>query len=386
MVWETYKATKDTVPINADNYRRFEEDNAAGYVRADATFFKDLLVVGGVRWEKRKIDAKAANWAQATTRLITANTEYSNWYPSVTLRYTPTRNWVIRAGASRTVGDPDYSELVPAFTASTTPVSNDAVLTVPAMNLKPYYVNNYDISVEYYFNKTGVVGGSLFRKDVSGFIINRTAPLTDPIIAQAVSDYGITASDLGTTVNGTGRINGLSSKINGIELWYNQNLSFLPKPFDGLNFQLNYTWVDINAGDLDTLYAQYQDAVTRAVNGRLSYRWRKLQTAFSVNWTGETLTATAVNTINVNQADGSRKAVNVLNQYKAPETMAKFEITYAFNPKYIGFFEIDNIGYQRKDFFKNAQPLPEGSKTIAIPATRYNYGDPVLRLGVKGSF
>lgn len=385
-LYKLYEKYQGLIPggrVNNDNWRRFDEENTAGYVRGDATFFKDLLVVGGVRWEKRTTKGKAANYATPLGRLLSTEIKYDNWYPSGTLRYTPNRNWVVRAGFSRTVGDPDYSELVPDFTAATTPAATDASLSAPSRDLKPYYVNNCDASVEYYFKKTGVVGGSVFRKEVSGFIINRIVPLTDPLMVKAISDYSINPADFGLTTTGTVRVNGASSEINGFEVWYNQNLSFLPKPFDGLNVQVNYTWVDIDADDLDTLYAQYTDAVTRAFNVRLSYRWRKFQTAISTNWTGETLTTAAANTITVTNADGSRTAINVLNMYKAPESKTKFEVSYSFDSKCTAFFEIDNIGYRRKEYFKNGQALGQNYK---LPATYYIYGDPVVRLGLKGAF
>ncbi|MFT3780659.1 MAG: TonB-dependent receptor [Nibricoccus sp.] len=382
-LYEKYNGLLATGRVNNYNWRRFEEDNKAGYVRADATLFKDLLVVAGARWEERTINAKAANFATAAGRLLTADLKYSNLYPSMTLRYTPNRQWVIRAGYSRTVGDPDYSEIVPDFTAATTPAATDANLSAPSKNLKPYYVNNYDVSVEYYFNKSGVVGGSVFRKEVSGFIVNRIVPLSDPLMVKAIADYNINPADFGLTTTGTIKTNGGDSKINGLELWYNQNLSFLPKPFDGLSLQLNYTLVDIDASDLDTQYAQETDAVTKAINARLSYRWRRFQAAVSTNWTGDVLTTAAATTITVNNPDGSKTAVNMLNIYKAPEIKTKVELSYAFNRYYNVFFEIDNIGYERRENYRNGQAL--GAK-YELPAFRYTYGDPVVRLGVKGSF
>ena len=382
-LYQTYNGLLASGKVNNDNWRRFDEDNKAGYARIDATFFRDLLIVGGVRWEERNIHAKAANFASTTGRLLTADLSYSNVYPSVTLRYTPNRNWVIRGGYSRTVGDPDYSEIVPDFTAATTPSGTDANLSAPSKDVKPYYVNNYDLSIEYYFNKSGVVGGSLFRKEVSGFIINKTVPLSDPLMVKAIADYGINPADFGLTGTGTIKTNGGNSKINGLELWYNQTLSFLPKPFDGLNVQANFTLADIDASDLDTQYAQETDAVTKAINFRLSYRWRRLQTAISTNWTGDVLTTPAATTLAVTNPDGSKTAVNMLNIYKSPEIKTKFEISYELDKYYNVFFEIDNIGYRRQEYYKNGQPL---DKSYKLPATQYVYGDPVVRLGVKGAF
>lgn len=382
-LYEKYNGLLANGKVNNYNWRRFEEDNKAGYVRTDVTLFKDLLLVGGLRWEERTISAKAANFATASARLLTADLKYSDVYPSLTLRYTPNRSWVIRAGFSRTVGDPDYSEIVPDFTAATTPSGTDASLSAPSKDLKPYYVNNYDASVEYYFKKTGVVGGSLFRKEVDGFIINKIVPLNHPLMVKAIADYSINPADFGLTTTGTIKTNGGTSAINGLELWYNQSLSFLPKPFDGLSLQANFTLVDIDASDLDTQYAQETDAVTKAINVRLSYRWRRLQAAVSTNWTGDVLTIPAATTITVTNPDGTRTAVNMLNVYKAPEIKTKVEVSYGFSKLYNVFFEVDNIGYQRKEFYRNGQAL---GQTYKLPANYYVYGDPVFRLGVKGAF
>ncbi len=384
-----------------DNNRRFEEDNIAGYVRADATFMRNILVVGGLRWEKRNIDGNAFNKTQAASQYSTplsTNIKYSNWYPSASVRYTPTRNWVIRTGVSRTVGDPDYSEILPTYTAADNAGFSNAVFNAPDKNLKPYYVNNYDISVEYYFNKSGVIGGSVFRKEVKGLILSKTiaAWTTAPVIqagtgivltpgvltpdaATMLASYGYADNaSASAALQNTGSIiqktNGLSSTVQGFESWYNQNLTFLPKPFDGLNFQGNVSISDINGADLATTYTQYLDAVTKAVNVQLSYRWHKLSTTVSTNWTGEVLGTV-----------GSISSGSTLyfNTYKAPEIKTKLAFSYAYNQHYNAFFEVDNIGYKRQDNFKAYQTQDAG---IKLRSNYYIYGDPVVRFGVKGVF
>lgn len=385
----------------ADNNRRFEENNVAGYVRGDATFMKNFLLVAGIRWEKRNIDGTAFNKTLASGQYSTplsTNIKYDNWYPSASIRYTPTRNWVIRAGVSRTVGDPDYSEILPTFTYADNASWSNAVFNAPDKNLKPYYVKNYDISVEYYFNKSGVIGGSIFRKEVTGFILSKTiaAWSTAPVVVAAtgavttpgvltpeaqallasynIGDNAAASAALQNTANITTRINGLGSTVQGFEIWYNQNLTFLPRPFNGLNFQGNFSLSDIDGDDLATTYAQYQDAVVKAINAQLSYNWRKLSVSVSTNWTGEVFTGT------VAPLAGS---LNLLNTYKAPEVKTKVAVSYSFNQHYNAFFEVDNIGYKRQDNYKGYQAQDVG---IKLRANYYVYGDPVLRVGVKGAF
>jgi len=388
-LWNTYSGIFPSVTMATDSWRRFDENNKAGYVRADATFFKNLLIVGGARWEKREITSTAIEAAKTNGRFITTKLTYDNLYPSLTFRYTPTRSWVVRGGYSRTVGDPDYAELVPTFTAATSSAATDASIILPSKSLKPYYVDNYDISVEYYFSKSGVLGGSLFRKDIKGFIVSRSLPLTDQRVVDAMAQYGITLADFGaSTPIATIRENGANATVQGIEIWYNQNLSFLPKPFDGLNLQLNFTRSDTNSGDLDTLYAAQADAVSKQINARLAYRWRKIQTAISTNWTDEVLMqqsnlTTQVIPLTVTNPDGSRTSYGILNQYKAPEIKTKFEISYSFSSHYTATFEVDNIGYRRQEYYKNYQRM---AREVKLPGSQYIYGDPVVRIGVKGSF
>jgi TonB-dependent receptor len=390
-VYQVYGSQFNNVAINSNLYRRFDENNTAAYVRGDATFFKDLLIVGGVRWEKRDITGEGIESAKATARMAPIALTYDKAYPSFTAKYTPNRNWVIRGGYSKTVGDPDYGELVPTLTVATTPGptgTNDANIILPSKNLKPYFVDNYDFSVEYYFAKTGVIGGSLFRKDINGFIVSRVTDINNAEVQQVLSQYGYTTNDLGTTTTATVRTNGSNATVQGIELWYNQNLSFLPKPFDGLNLQLNFTRSNATSKDLDTMYAAQADAVPKQINARLAYRWRQWQAAFSTNWTGEVLDqqsnlGTAVTTLSFVNPDGSRGAYGTLNMYKAPEIKSKVELSYTFSSRYIATFEIDNIGYRRQEYFKNYQPMATQTQ---LSATQYIYGDPVVRVGIKGSF
>jgi len=287
------------------------------------------------------------------------------------------------------VGDPDYGELVPTVTAvSGSAANNDANIVLPSATLKPYYVDNYDVSVEYYFAQTGVLGGSLFRKDISGFIVSQLVPMADARVQAALSEAGLTdpverAAAIGATPTATIRSNGKNATIQGVELWYNQNLSFLPKPFDGLNIQLNFTRTDANSSDLDTLYAAQADSVSKQINARLAYQWRKWQVAVSTNWTGEVLIQQSNLGTGVVPITVGGVAYNTLNQYKAPEIKSKFEISYTFSSRYTATFEIDNIGYRRQEYFKNYQPL---AKQTQLSATQYVYGDPVVRIGVKGSF
>src|SRR6185295_10656906 len=101
------------------------------------------------------------------------------------------------------------------------------------VNLKPQYAKSYDLMVEYYLRPAGVLSAGVFRKNITDFIatFSRLIPAgTDNGFGGAYSGYTLnTSTNLGT------------ARIEGYELNYSQQLTLLPKPFDGLGIFGNYT-------------------------------------------------------------------------------------------------------------------------------------------------
>jgi TonB-dependent receptor len=365
--------------VNNDFIRRFDEDNLSLYFRADVKLLPDLLLIGGVRWEKREIYASGRNQAIARNLPAVADLSYDNYYPSLTIKYTPKfdQRLVLRAGISRTVGHPDYSELLPDFTGPTLAGANDGSITVPDKGLKPYFVNNYDIVAEYYPNRAGAASISLFRKDVKGFIVSQALPANSPEADAIIKDYNLDPNDY---AGASKRINGKNSTLNGIELLYNQALSFLPKPFDGLNVQFNYTKIHIDADDLDTQYAQELAAVTESMNFVLGYRIGKFNFTLTNNWTGDVLIS--IPAAQTTTIAGTAYTNRVL-QYKTPEQKTSIKVEYALHRNARVYAEVRNLFYERHEYVQGYNPADRGVK---LPGQYYVYGDPFFVLGVKGSF
>ena len=287
-VWETYRNNLTTFQV--DDVRWFEEKNTAAYVRADVDITPELLVVGGARWEKREIEARAQSRRNARSKLAKVNLDYDELYPSASFRYTPRRDVVVRGGISRTVGHPDYADLLPVITSESLPGTGDGSITVPDPDLQPYFAVNYDASVDYYLKNSGVIGVYLFRKDVKNYFISRGMTATER--SAIAADYGYNPAEFNT---GTVRENGGKSTLQGVELSYAQNLTFLPKPFDGLNIQANFTYVDVQANDadplreLDTYYSQMRAVSPKTANFILGYRYGKFTVTSTSNWVDESL-------------------------------------------------------------------------------------------------
>jgi iron complex outermembrane receptor protein len=350
-----------------DTYRLFEEKNLAGYALADAKFFQDLTFVGGVRWEKREIDALGQARASATSRIAKYDISYDNWYPSATLRYNPSalKKIVARAGVSKTVGHPEYSDILPTVDI---PLSGGTgTITTTDENLKPYYLTNYDVGVEYYPSKSGVIAATLFHKKVKGFIVSQSIPMSSAAIQQYITQNGFDPADFVNTPNAQFRTNGKGSELTGIELQYNQNFSFLPAPFKGLSLQTNYTKIDIDGDDLATQYEQELSAVTESINVILGYRQGRFNTTISNNWTTDVLVTNA----------------SPLLTYKSPELKTSIKLEYSVNRHYNIYAEARNIFYEREEYY---QGYALTDRHVALPGRSFEYGDPIYVIGVKGTF
>jgi iron complex outermembrane recepter protein len=386
-IWETYKDRLTLVSV--DDVREFDERNDAVYLRADLEFSPELLFVGGVRWEKRTIDAQAQSRAVARSKLAKVNLEYDEFYPSLTVKYTPkaNRNIVVRSGISRTVGHPDYVDLLPTITSESSPGIRDGAITVPDPELQPYFSTNYDFSVDFYFKHSGVLGFYAYMKDVKNYFLSRG--MTAAEVAEVAADYGYNPTEF---ASGSITENGGKSRLLGFELSFAQNLTYLPKPFNGLSIQANYTWLDVKAKDsnptrqIDLEYSQLRAVSPQTANVIIGYRWRDVTVTATTNWVSESLfggfVATSFFTGTANTADPTRDTRLAL--YRDEKTTTDIKVEYSVNKHVAVYFLVRNIfNSQRVDYYRGYLPQNQG---VVLPLNRYEFGEPHLTLGVRGRF
>ena len=211
---------------NADDYRA-DEDIYAAY--ALGRWESDMLrVIGGVRMEHTKNDLRGNLIDIDNSDLVELRYKrsYTNWLPSLTVRFAPTDALVLRAAGSRSVVRPKLSNLAPRAAVE------DEELEIGNPDLKPYEAWNLDLSAEYYFSRSGGISAGFFYKDVKNYV----AQYTDDSVSGSIGgrDYNQITTYL----------NGEAAEIYGFEASYSQVYSFLPAPFDGLLTQLNYSYTD----------------------------------------------------------------------------------------------------------------------------------------------
>jgi iron complex outermembrane receptor protein len=377
-VYKLYEAYPNALgTLNSDLVRNIDEDNTSLYLRADVELSPALLLVGGVRWERREISASGINNANPRARLATGTLDYNEFYPSLNLKYTPTRDWVFRAGLGRTVGHPNFSDIIPEVIDPNPATGTGGSLSIPNPNIKPYFVTNYDVSAEYYFGSTGVFSLSLFRKETSNFItrIPSAIPLANfpaDQLAAIVAEYGLDPTEIGGYSVRTAENSG-GTHVQGVELSFSQAFTFLPKPLNGFSLQTNLTKISVGGDTPDLDIAQREKATLDAFNFVLSYRWGKFSAISTNSYTGDIFWE--FNTTN---------ATNLL-RYKAAEWKSDLRLEWAFSRRFAVYLQVRNLfGEPREDFIR---PLDRTYRdAIKLPYRYTEFGDPIYALGVRGSF
>ncbi|WP_404713657.1 TonB-dependent receptor [Sphingomonas sp. MMS24-J13] len=147
---------------------------------------------------------------------INGRQDYLNVDPAVLLRAHFTRTLQLRLAYSKTFTRPDFSQLNPNLTLSTASSTTTSLGTASAGNpgLTPTKSVNYDVSLEWYFGKTGSASLALFRRDIDGLIVNT-------VLSENVPSAG-------GLVDVTRPVNAGKGYVKGAEFALNTFFEFLP--------------------------------------------------------------------------------------------------------------------------------------------------------------
>jgi TonB-dependent receptor len=136
------------------------------------------------------------------------------------------KNTNLRLAYGRGISRPNFQDLVPAIQADPNTSPKSLQVGNPALN--PTKANNFDVRVEHYFQPLGILQGGFFYK-----------ALTDPI-------YPTVSFVPNSDPNFPGylrqqSINGPNANIEGVEVAWQQRLSFLPGVLNGFGVAANYS-------------------------------------------------------------------------------------------------------------------------------------------------
>jgi TonB-dependent receptor len=207
---------------------RGTENVSAGYVMGKVDIDK-LRLIGGVRVETtdQKLSGNSIILVGGVFNRFepaTNNKSYTNWLPSFHARYNASDRLIFRGAWSNTVSRQALSGLAPRRELLLE--GNNPTANISNPDLKPLESINYDLSSEYYLARLGMVSLGLFYKDIKNTTFN---------VDSLETFEGVPGVSVRRQVNGP------TAKLYGAELNFQQRLDFLPSPFDGLLWGVNYT-------------------------------------------------------------------------------------------------------------------------------------------------
>jgi len=253
-------------------YLEFNTENEIGDMLLRSNF--------GVRYVETTTDATGfVEYADGFDTVQIENS-YKNFLPSMNLALDVNDDVVVRLALTQAMTRPSLSSLNPG--APSFDYINGTV-GVGNPNLTPFTSNNFDIGVEWYFDEEALLAATYFYKEVNDWIVGGSVDkLVDPtyyayIENDAEYEPGISVNPYTEEYQHNTSDNAGVQEIEGIELTYQQPLTFLP--FEGLGVLANYTHVsadEIEGVSEDTynftLYYEVKDFGARiSMNKRDDY-------------------------------------------------------------------------------------------------------------------
>lgn len=334
----------------APNFSDITEDVTAAYVQGRLQV-KQLNIVGGVRFEQTDVSASGrySDPRNPNVTRVRRDRSYHDYFPSLHFKYPILPNLTARASVSTGAARPNMTDLYPTTTVSYNSTTGFGSVTTSNPGLLPQTSENLDFSLEYYFEPAGVLSVGFFRKDIKNFLY-RTSDEID-----YGPDNGFDGQFGGFTLNST--LNGGAAEVEGWEFNYSQQLTFLPKPFNGLGLFANYTTLKTSG-----VYAEGARAlagfVPKTANAGASFRWRKVEARASWRYTSAYLRSYNANIY----AQSSFRPVENID----------LSLQYKFSPRFS--FYVDAINITNK-WPQNFTGTDEGRVTFADNyGVRYNIG------------
>ena len=267
-----------------------DEATMSAYIMADAEvsiFGRPLQLQGGVRYVSVTTDSNFFDRYNngAVTR---SGSQSEKFLPSFTARYEITPNLRLRFNYGETLRRPNFGDINPNYslTGDLTNVGYGSG-TAGTADLKPTHSKNYDLALEWYFERNSAIFVTGFRREIQGLVVPLTVQEYIPnngIVAGATDYFAITRP-----------VNASDGVLKGVEVGLTYFPTYLPSILDGLGFQGSVTILDSkqnipmadSAGNITgEATSQFFDVskfsynATLAYdrgpfNARVSYVWRK---------------------------------------------------------------------------------------------------------------
>lgn len=217
-------AAFDEEESRINDYQMREDINAA-YVMNTIDIDK-LRLIAGVRYEGTKFRAKGTSIVDGAFGDVSQTNNYHHVLPGLHAKYQLSPNTLLRAAYTNTVVRPTFDQLAPGIAID----GDEAAFGNP--KLDPLEAKNFDVGIEHYMGRAGVISAFAFYKDIKNFVYETDVAGTG---AFAAFDEALTFE------------NGDKAKVYGLELAYSQKLDWLSYPWNKVILGANATFSDSTA-------------------------------------------------------------------------------------------------------------------------------------------
>ena len=267
-----------------------DEVTMSAYLMANAEisiFGRPLQLEGGVRYVTVDTDSRFYD-RYNNGALTRASNHADRFLPSFTARYAFTNNLRLRFNYGETLRRPNFSDVNPNYslTGDLTGLGYGSG-TAGTANLKPTHSRNFDVALEWYFDRDSAITVTGFRREVDGLVV----PVTQQ---EYIPNNGIQAgaTDIFSITRPLNASNGV---LKGVEIGVTYFPHYLPGILKGLGFVGSLTVLDSkqniprfdSAGTLvgqdESSFFGVSDLSYNAtlayergpIGARVSYVWRK---------------------------------------------------------------------------------------------------------------
>lgn len=359
--------------------RLMKETVQAGYVMGH-TRINGLTILAGVRieetdiWAQGPLDqitagerARRAAWVGPLTsdeiirrnqaqfgQRRTVSRDYRNVFPGLHLKYELANGLLTRASYSSSIGRPGFGSIIPNDNID----EDNRIVRANNPGLRPQYSDNFDATVEYYFEPAGQLSLGVFLKEISDFIYNTSGQLIG-----AGADNGFNGDYAGFELRS--QANGGWARIKGWEANYHQRFASLPGAWSGLGVFANYTWLDTkgNYGNPGAVQSTNTLAgfTPQAANFGVSYIRDKYNFRIVYGHNAETLIAF--------------NAQPYLRRYRLATHRVDIKLKYVLSRRLDVYLDAYNL-------FNDKQAEEWG--VLSRPRTILNRNDPQIHFGING--
>ncbi|WP_018981330.1 TonB-dependent receptor [Salinimonas chungwhensis] len=252
------------------------EKNYAAYAQANFSHeFGDMILDGqaGLRYVRLESELNGNNITDGVPEPITVDTSTNQLLPAVNMRLQVTDEVFLRAAYGKTINRPGFAALNPSasyFLPSETG-GNLGYGDGGNPQLESVESVNYDVAAEWYFDEASSLTGTVFYRDIDGYVKYR----------------GFIETVNGQDFNITRPVNSGAGSLEGVELAYTQFFESLPGFLDGLGVQLNATFMDHEAENAEGVMEPLPSVSDESYNAILIYERDGFNMRLAYNWRSE---------------------------------------------------------------------------------------------------